>query len=408
MSWRLPVMLVMMLWIATGCDTKNIGGNVYPPRAAVVFVTVPAGMNGGAEFPWTVTWTTSNVPFTIEMDMGGGTTADVPEGTPAVSPFAQTFTMVNPSTTEDATCTYTVIITDAYGQSGVATGTYIVGPIPNEAPSIDDISYADGVLTVTVSDRDESGALSVDVELPEGMLVDATPKDAAQVSGATATFNLGAADVFAGASGDVMVTVTDSLGATDTDTITVIIYGINQQVPAGALWAVAMSPTATVGGDPVTVVILTGDLPADAPFNYCDGVGFTINEGADYARYSYNYGAPGGAWDEMDGIWGTMSPIPTGFIWSMDMIAWTPLDDDPTMGRIDLWASPYVGSGITDVTDGAILNFGLEFSEPGVYTLGFQYFEDVRRTFYSSPDATTHEWDNLDNVNDYNQITVTE
>jgi len=86
-------------------------------------------------------------------------------------------------------------------------------------------------------------------------------------------------------------------------------------------------------------------------------------------------------------------------------MAITALAGDPTMGRIDFNATAIGGSGVTG--GGAILNFGLDFSAAGVYDLGFQLFEDVRRTFYSGPDATTYEWDNLDNDNDYDQITVT-
>lgn len=86
-------------------------------------------------------------------------------------------------------------------------------------------------------------------------------------------------------------------------------------------------------------------------------------------------------------------------------MAWAALAGDPAMGRIDFNVTAIGGSGVTD--GGAVLNFGLEFSAAGTYDLGFQYFEDVRRTYYSGPDSTTYEWDNLDNVNDYNQITVT-
>lgn len=125
------------------------------------------------------------------MDMGGGATEDVPAGTPAASPFTQTFTMVNPSMT-DATYTYTVTVTDSSRNFGMMTGTYTVGPISNEAPSIDSLIFVDGVLTATVSDPDETGALSVDIVIPMSMVADAAREDAAQVTGATATFNLGA------------------------------------------------------------------------------------------------------------------------------------------------------------------------------------------------------------------------
>lgn len=407
MKRLLVLVAAMVLVLAVSCDTKNIGIPIGPERGPVPVVTVPAGMNGGANADWSVAWQGGTAPYTIAMAMGGGAT-DVPAGTVAVSPFAQTFMMVNPSTTDPATYTYVVTVTDVDGFFGVATAQYTVGPTLNIAPTIDDLAYAAGTLTVTVSDVDEAGTLSVGVEVPAGMTVDAATKDASQVSGATATFTLGAAVALDGASGDVVVTVTDSAGGTDSDTIAVTIAGMVLDMPAGALGAFAMSSAGTVGGDPVTIVIITGDLDGAEPFNFCDGVGFTVNQGADYAAGTFNIGAVGGNADAPDGIWGSMSPLPIGFIMPQDwMMAWTALAGDPTMGRIDFNATAIGGSGITTVTDGAILNFGLEFSTAGTYDLGFQYLEDVRRTFYSGPDSTTYEWDNLDNVNDYNQITVT-
>ena len=261
-------------------------------------------------------------------------------------------------------------------------------------------------LTVTVSDPDETTVLTVTVTEPAGLAVDATSKIAAQVSGTVASFTWSATDAVAGGTGDTTITVTDSAGGIDTATETITIAMFNPTMPAGALGAFALADTATVGGNPVTVVIVTGDLPADAPFNFCDGVGFTVNAGADYAAGTFNIGAVGGNADASDGIWGDMSPLPIGYIMPQDwMMAFTALAGDATMGRIDFNATAIGGSGVTD--GGAILNFGLDFSAAGVYDLSFQYLEDVRRTFYSGPDATTYEWDDLNNVNDYNQITVT-
>ena len=92
----LVLVAAMVLVLAVSCDTKNIGTGGGPTRGPVPVVTVPAGMNGAADANWTVTWVGGTAPYTIAMAMGGGTTADVPAGTAAVSPFAQTFTMVNP------------------------------------------------------------------------------------------------------------------------------------------------------------------------------------------------------------------------------------------------------------------------------------------------------------------------
>ena len=125
--------------------------------------------------------------------------------------------MVNPSLTDDATYTYTVVVTDALGQSGTATGSYTVGPTPNQLPVIDDASFAAGVITVTVSDPDAGDTVSVTVDAPAGMTVDggATATKVAGVGGGTVTFNVGADDVFDGGSGTFDVTADDGAGGID-------------------------------------------------------------------------------------------------------------------------------------------------------------------------------------------------
>jgi hypothetical protein len=211
-------------------------------------------------------------------------------------------------------------------------------------------------------------------------------------------------DLMAGASGTVTVTVTDSLGAEDGADVMVEFY---VTLPAGALLAVPVDLSASVD-DPVTVVVLSGDFRADAPFHYCDGVGVTVNEGADYAVDSFNVGAPGGDPDEPDGIWATMDPVPSGYTLPPGFFFDAQPTQTPGIVRMDFLVSPIGGSEVTD--GGALFNFGLTFDHPGTYTLGFQLFEDVRRTFYSDSESETYEWPEISNHHPGipNTITVVE
>lgn len=172
----------------------------------------------------------------------------------------------------------------------------------------------------------------------------------------------------------------------------------------GKLYAIPSTTTASVG-ETVTVLIYSGEFPLDAQFNFLDGAGLTVNEGADYVDLSYNVGAVGGNADESDGIWETMNPIPVGYIMPQDwMMSWKALHDNPTMGRIDLHVCAIGGSNVTN--GGCLLNLGLEFESPGTYTLGFQFFEDVERTRYSDATSVIHYWDDISNDHAANTIVV--
>lgn len=69
----------------------------------------------------TVTWTGGTGPYTFSADMGGGTTENIPAGTPATCPFTHTFTLAG-----EGTFVYTVTVIDANNIAGTYTGAYTV------------------------------------------------------------------------------------------------------------------------------------------------------------------------------------------------------------------------------------------------------------------------------------------
>lgn len=369
-----------------GCRTANVG-----PAQTIqntLAVTVPAGLTGGADATWRVTWSGGTPPYTIEMDMGGGATADIAAGTAATSPFEHDFTMVA------GDFTYTVTVTGSLGTSGTVSGSYTVAST-QDAPSIDDVTYADGVLTVTVSDPD-GDTVTVSVTEPAGLAVDALSKEA---TGGTAVFNWSATDPIAGGSGDTTITADDGQGGTDTATATITIDPLS--IPAGGLAAVPLATTATTA-DTVTVLVTSGDF--SNPFLYMNGVGVTVDSGAAYVDTTFNVGAPGGAQLDVDGVWTAASPdsflVPTDFMIQENDIGGGRV-------RIDFNVTPINGTETTD--GGALFNFELDFLDAGTYTLGFEEFHDVKRTYYSDGASTEYNWDDISN--DYpgvpNSIEVT-
>jgi len=385
--------LIAMILLA-GCQTKNIGG---PPPIVdgnlTATFTADLSWNAGESATLTVTWTGGTAPYTIAAAMGGGTTEDIAAGTAAVSPFAQTFTLV------EGSWTYTVTVTDANDQSATATGTYTVEPPLNQPPSIDNVTLDSGVLTVEVSDPD-GDPITVELAVPAGLDADALSEQA--VDG-VATFEIFATDIIAGGTGTTTITATDGQGGEDQDTLTVTIEPI--AVAEGALVAIPSIGATTVGGE-VTVVVISGDFPAGAPFHYMNGVAVTVEEGASYVDGTLNVGAVGGDQKDPDGIWAEMSPPPSSFLLPDDfMIMEQSVFEPPGLNFIGFNLTP-IGGG--EVTSGGILfNFGLTFDNAGTYNLGFVQFQDVKRTYYSDSEYSEHYWSDISNAGVPNTIQVT-
>jgi len=369
------------LLLAASCDTKNIGTGL-PLRGPQVSATFTAAstFNAGLTATLTVSWSGGTGPYTIGANMGGGTTANVAAGTPATSPFSQVFTLV-----EGGPFTWTATVTDANGNPGNATGTYTVGEALNAAPVITNVAVAGGQVTVSVTDADGDD-VTVSVTEPAGLSAAATSVVVAGGNG-DAVFNFSATDIIAGGSGTTDITADDGNGGTDTDSATITLAGI--VIPDGALAAV---PTATAAsaGDDVTIVVISGDF--SNPFQYMNGVGVTVDTGATYVDTTLNVGAPGGAQLEVDGIWTAVGPdsflLPTDFMIQEN-------DIGGGMVRIDFNVTPIGGSETSN--GGALFNFGMNFASAGTYTLGFQEFQDVKRTYYSDGASTEYNWDDISN-----------
>jgi hypothetical protein len=325
------------------------------------------------------------------MNMGGGTTANVAAGSPAATPFTQTFTMVNPGTSASATYSYTVVVTDSQGLSDTATGTYTVGPSPNSPPVIDDAVYTEATKTmvVTVSDPDDGETLTVDVTVPPSLSVDSVSKVAATTGPLTASFVWSTTDLFAGADDTTTVTVTDSGGATDTTEVNIFFPG---NIPADTLF-VYPSPTTVAVGEPVTVLVLTM-VPAH-PLQFINGIGLTMPDDASIVTGSLDYGALGSSVGVVDGYWAAMNP--SGFMLQpADFQMPTPIG-----GGRERWDFNIVPLGGSDQTtaSGALFNVQFTFSTPGVKTFGFQELDalSVKRTYYSDGNGNEYFWGEIGN-----------
>lgn len=394
---KLFVMVALgLLVLAASCDTKNIGNTPFPTRGPIVTVSVPAGMNGGADAVWTVTWVSGTAPFTITMNMGGGATPNTFTQAGVTSPFTHTFTMVNPSLTDNATYNYTVTVTDGQGLGRDWTGSYTVGPTLNQPPTVS-ATYAAGVVTATVGDPD-GDALTV-TSAATGTLTVAPASQNATAPYAALTFSV-SADLLAGGTGDVTITVDDSHNAPVSDTVAgITIAGFTPA--ADTLYAIPTANASSVG-TPVTVVILTGNTANN--FLYMNGVGVTVQgavdaanafiqaSGAYYEANSFNVGAPGGARDASDGIWAALGS--TSFILAPDNLMNRGTDIGGGRVRLDFNVTPLDGTQ-SNSTSGALFNFGLNFGVAGTYTLGFEEFNVVKRTYYSDAGATEYNWGTL-------------
>jgi len=364
-------------------DTLNTGAIEEPTFAPQITVHVPDEL-----WPtsiWTVTWTGGLAPYTIEMDLGGGTVENVPAGTPAVSPFVVELAAITPSPDSPSTYKYTVTVTDNLGNAGSQTGSYNFPLIDGVLPRIESISYEPPVLTVVVSDVSEYD-VTVSVTEPEGFTVDAVSKAVAGGNGA-AVFYWSAVDVMAGASGTTEITADDGYGGTDTNSASLYIAPIS--IPDGALAAVPSARNATLA-DVVTVAVIAGDF--SNPFKYVYSAGVTVESGATYANGTFNVGAVGGSQLDVDGIWTNVAP--DSFLVPLDFM-FQERDIGDGRVRIDFNITPIGGSETSD--GGVLYNFGLKFDHAGTYVLGFEEFHDVKRTYYSDGAHNEYFWDDISN-----------
>ena len=197
------VALLVGLVGLSSCDTKNIG-TTEPARFYVTAALAPVTtMTTGLDATMTATWNSGTAPYTIGINMGGGTTANVPAGTPATSPYTATFTLGGAGT-----YTYTVTVVDAGALSATATLTYVVAAAgENGAPSVTSTAMDGNQYFVYVSDPDGDTPLTVTVTDVAGLSVD----NNTQVADGTgeAVFTWTADNPAVGGEGETTVTVDD-------------------------------------------------------------------------------------------------------------------------------------------------------------------------------------------------------
>jgi len=394
---RLFVMLAVgLLILAVSCDTLNIGTSKFPVRLTAS-VSHPLTMNGGANADWTVSWVGGTGPFSVTLNLGaqGNPTTWTAAGLGGTS-YTHTFTMVNPSLTDNAPGHYTATVGDSLGASASAQGDYTVGPTLNQPPTIiGTYDAATKTITATVSDADGD---PVTVTATAAGTITVTP---ASDTTAPYTFTV-SADLIAGGSGTVTLEADDGFATPPLPSWTSATIDIPPIVLAADTIYAIPSKSAVAVDEEDTIAVMMG-VPAHA-FKYMNGVGVTFQgavqvvagvdrfdptAGGYYVVNSLNVGIPGGA--GADGVWTVLGT--TSFIPAPDDLVNRATDITGGRVRLDLNVTPLDGAESTTVS-GALCNFGLKFGTAGTYTLGFQELSVVKRTYYSDNASTEYFWGN--------------
>ncbi len=239
-------------------------------------VTFTATINGSG----TITWT---------WDFDGGATPQTVSG--SGSSASATVVVINNSQTEDATYEGTLTATDQFG-TRTKTFTFTVGPLQNQAPVIESVTYADGVITVTASDPD-GDPLTYEFTVTSGN-VELTVSDNTAIVSAP---GLGTFDF------TVEVTVSDGRGGTATDSVSGQISNVPPQ--DNAIWMVAEPASASVG-DTITIKVFGWNLANE--LRYLNTVHVAFSGNLEYVANSFDVGVPGGNWD-IDGFWSLLGGV---------------------------------------------------------------------------------------------------
>jgi hypothetical protein len=386
---------------AASCETLNIGNTPDPNRFQITGVsfssTTPVA---GSDVTATINFMGVSGPFTFNVNFAdcvtpATQTVTAPAGaTSATLTFTlDAFLLADDPDGKD--CNVTVNGSDANGSLSTVTGSFHVTGIPNQLPTISGVfNAADCSVTVTVADADNE-----DVTVAVTGTTDTNdPADQVVTGGnGTATFFFSPTDIVAGADSDVTFTATDASGGAATTPAVVHVTCPGFTPAADTLYAIPLSTTTTVG-TPVTVLVFTGD-PAN-PFQYMTGVRVVTTAAVgdfDYDSGSFNVGMPGGAADDVDGIWSAMGINNGDFLLAPDSF-YNPVDAGGGLTGLDFNVTPLGGSDLTGSENGALFNFGATFSTPGTYTLGFQQTNVVNRTYYQDGNqAPDYFWADITN-----------
>jgi hypothetical protein len=376
--------------VAASCDTENVGN---PPVFFAANITAPAGpFHRLDNTTWTVNIVGGSAPYTVDWNFGGAATPN----TVNTAGVAGTSSNTTVQLTAEGTFTVNVTVTDANNVTATDSESITVLAALNQPPVVNSAVFnaAAKTITVTVSDPDDGATLTVTATPPAGVVLDSNTKTAAATGPLTATFNVSASDIIAGATGNVGISVSD--GIATGDFAGGVSVTLDPLAPAAdALYCIPLTGSAATGAD-VQVLVLTG-VPAN-PFQYMVGAGVTIESDATYVGQSFDVGVPDGTADvgsvnPVDGIWATMNPgggfllAPDNFIQSTDI--------GGGRERWDFNITPLGGSNLTTAS-GALFNAKFTFSAAGTKTFGFQDVSGVKRTYYAD-DATEYFWGNIAN-----------
>lgn len=371
---------------AASCDTLNIGGPLpgWGPQVTIGAGPTAATHNAGQNFTWTANWVGGTAPYSVSWNFG----ADFNPATAAVASTAgtsdsQTVLMTNNA---GATGNVSITVTDAQSLPGTDTAAYAYGVLLNQSPTLT-VTAGNGTTSITVQADDPDGdSVTITPTAPAGFTTGAAQTVA---SGATATFNFSASDIFAGGTGTADFSGDDGNGGTATASATVTSPAL--VLVADTLYAI---PLQSAGGtaDVVTIVVATG-IPAN-PFQFNNGTRVTAPTGFTYESNTFNIGLPGGDAGDVDGFWTNMAPG-GGFLLAPDnFIAEVDLGGGVT--GISFNCTPIGGSDRT-TDSGAIFNFGATFAA-GTNTLGFAQADGpIKRTYYSDGAATEYFWGDITN-----------
>lgn len=196
------------------------------------------------------------------------------------------------------------------------------------------------------------------------------------------------------APGTYSCSVTASNAAGDfSEDFTVRVVAAAEYLPQ-TLYAIPAQTSAQTG-EAVTVRVVTGELPADAPLRTVYSIGLTVDGDGEYVSGSYNIGAPGGAAHAVDGVWSTLSIAPEEFIALNEDYLGPVATDVPGQQLFIFNVVPVNGGTTTEAGD--LFNFQLRFSAPGAYSLGFRASYEYERTYYSDAELHSRRWYDISN-----------
>jgi len=268
-----------------------------------------------------------------------------------------------------------VLVVDTQGHAGDASGMYMVEPGPNQSPTLVSADYDSETYALTLKTNDSDGdSVTIEINTPADML--AEPQVVTADAQGNAVSYLSGYGMVTG--GEVSLTVSDSqTGGSRTYNVT--ISGMTFETDT--LYAIPLKTRAEVDEE-VNLVVITGPIALNKPFQFMNGVGLVMPDGGTTSSLHFNHGAPGGKAGDVDGFWEAVDPG-GGFLLPPDIFWPAPTDIGDGLERWDFFAIPIGGRDIAG-EGGALFNCRYAFTYAGQYELSFQEATGVvKRTYYS-------------------------